>query len=480
MISFLRSAARRLVPLPVRQWLLPLLTASFLYMRSPTALARRLAQGTPYILFVSRPLTWLATRILALAVKRAPHFAEERLKHGELRTLWGVTPILTLPLKARADRALGFSSSSIVYTTYVITSQFDINLEKGYRIAAGLGLLAAFQRLVLAWAVCRYDVFHTFADQGLLNSSARLQIDPFELGVWHAAGKRIYIYAYGADVRTRTKTLALGRWNFCSDCTEPPKYCICIDAEGDKSIATMTKFATSLVSLGDMLTYMPTARCLNYWPIDLERIGRSVPVSGTGRLRIGHAPNHTHFKGSRYLEAVIKTLQQRGHSIDYVKVQGVPNTEVLKLFASCDLIADQFIGGAYGYTSLEAMALGRPVLSFVRDPAQLDAPEECPIVNATPDTLEEVLTWILRNRDKLPAIGDQGRRYVDRWHTIEAVASRLGTMYRETANFPPAILEKIEQQRLREIERREAIPQSEGWQHPYRVVSPLDASRRAV
>ncbi len=353
--------------------------------------------------------------------------------------------------------------------TYVITSQFDINLWKFYIIASGLGLLPAFQRFVLAWALLRYDVFHCFADRGLLDCKSRLQIDTDELAAWSAAGKRLYVYAYGADVRTRNKTQALGRWNFCVDCTEPPKYCICADSEGDNSIAKIAKHATAMVSLGDMLAYMPGAEHLNYWPIDIDRIKLGQPVRADGPLRIGHAPNHTHFKGSVYLEQTINRLRARGHLIEYVKIQGVPNTQVLELFETCDLVADQFIGGAYGYTALEAMAFGRPVLSFVRSRDLVDAPDECPIINTTPDTLEEVLTWILDNRAQLAAIGEQGKSYVQRWHSIDAVALRLGQLYRDTANFPDIVLQKIALQREKEVNRRNCIPVVTGWEHPYRI-----------
>lgn len=418
-------------------------------------------------------LVWFGNRLsnLALfcAIRLGPKLSTLRLARGKPRSLWGVTPILTLPLKAKADRQLGFRSESLVYVTYVITSQFDIDLRKSYVIASGLGLLPAFQRVVLAWALMRYDVFHCFADRGLLDPGRRLQINTVELAAWRAAGKRVYVYAYGADVRTRNRTLALGRWNFCVDCTEPPKYCICSDSEGGSSISNIAKYATAMVSLGDMLAYMPDAKLLNYWPIDVDHIKTGRPIRANGPLRIGHAPNHTHFKGSVYLEQTIERLKVAGHLIEYVKIQGVPNTQVLGLFETCDLVADQFIGGAYGYTALEAMALGRPVLSFVRTLELVDAPEECPIINTTPDTLEEVLTWVLNNRAQLAAIGAQGKSYVQRWHSIDAVALRLGQLYRETADFPDIVLQKIALQREKEVNRRNSIPVVSGWEHPYQI-----------
>ena len=52
-----------------------------------------------------------------------------RLKRGRVRSLWGCTPILTLPMKSRADRLLGFVSHSLVFTTYGIFRNFA---DKGF------------------------------------------------------------------------------------------------------------------------------------------------------------------------------------------------------------------------------------------------------------------------------------------------------------------------------------------------------------
>ena len=180
------------------------------------------------------------------------------------------------------------------------------------------------------------------------------------------------------------------------------------------------------------------SRCKAY---QLLALG-SGPVQGghsaaaAGPLRIAHAPNHTHFKGSKYLEQAIERLRAQGYEIEYRKFRAFNNAEVLALFAASDVVADQFVGGACGYTALEAMALGKPVLSFVRGRDLVEAPEECPIINATPDDLDQALLWIIRNREILRAIGAQGRRYVERWHSVSAVAARLGQLYCDTADFP--------------------------------------------
>lgn len=404
-------------------------------------------------------------------VPRAKGWSDARLAKARPRSLWGVTPILTLPLKAQADRLLGFQSHSLVFVTYHISRNFDFNLRKLVNATIKLApqLSPALERMILAWAVARYDVFHFFYDRGLMLPVTRFGVNPQELDLLRSAGKRVYLYAYGADVRRRDATLALGTWNFCTECPEPGRFCICDDASGTDIMEGMCDRVTQAVALGDMLAYVPDARNMHYWPIDIAAIPVGAPPRRDGPLKIAHAPNHTHFKGSRYLEDTIERLRSQGHEIEYVKVQGVPNAEVIRLFGDADIVADQFIGGAYGYTALEAMARGKPVLTYVRGAELIEAPEDCPLINVTPDTLEATLLWCVTHRDKLAAIGAQGRAYVERWHSISAVASRFGQMYEETAAFPETVLAKIRAQRDAEARRRASIDDAADWQHPFLI-----------
>src|SRR5262245_61721820 len=107
-------------------------------------------------------------------------------------------------------------------------------------------------------------------------------------------------------------------------------------------------------------------------------------------------------------------------------VERVPNREALEIYRGADIVFDQCLIGFHGYFALEAMAMGKPVVVFLRDPkADLLAPDECPLVNVRPETVEPILEELIRDRARLHELGRQGRRYIERYYTVEAFAERL-------------------------------------------------------
>jgi hypothetical protein len=430
---------------------------------------RAKARKLPQAMWLARQFAWQAKRCAGLLRARVRgiarrfaglllHLTSEiliviarlltnwRLHRGKPKTLWGVTPILTLPLLAECDRRLGLRSSSLVFTTYYIRSQFDINLKPVSEFLQRHSTIAyrVLPLFTFAYALLSYDVFHYFCDRGILPPRGRKGINRIELQILRRCNKRLYTYTYGADVRTRRATEALGKYNFCVDCPEPGRFCVCDDNVGRLNTSEISQYATSMIAMGDMLTYVPDPTELHFWPLDLKPITPSQPRRPEGGIRIVHAPNHTHFKGTRHLERAVLRLQAEGHYIELIRLQGLPNHEVLRRMADADIVAEQFIGGFHGYTALEAMALGKPVLCYIRDPERLADAESCPIINADPESLEQVLRGCLLGEYDLVEIGRRGRAYVENYYSIDSTALRLGRLYLTSAGFPAATVRRIE------------------------------------
>jgi hypothetical protein len=353
-----------------------------------------------------------------------------------------------LPLLAEADRTIGLKSKTLAFTIYYITSTFDYVLKSQIEWLAKRHafMIPIFRRLVFAWALIRFDVFHFFYDEGIIERDGRFGVSERELKWLRRFGKRVYLYAYGADVRTRKETEALGKFNCCTHCDRPGANCLCDSDIGAQNMARFSKYATQLVSMGDMMAYTPGARRLWYWPIDLEKLSYvGVDPKGTDRpLRIFHAPNHAWAKGSQYLIAAIKKLHAEGIEIELDTVSGVSNEVVVSRMAQCDIVLDQLLIGWHGYTALEAMARGKPVICFIRDRSELIDAENCPIISANPDDIEAVLRRLAAfHRDQIVQLGRSSRDYVERNYSVRAVAGRLADLYQDTAAFPRGVTEMI-------------------------------------
>lgn len=283
------------------------------------------------------------------------------------------------------------------------------------------------------------DKVHAYTDGGLLVARGRRRFSPLELFAYRLMGIRLFIWTYGADIRTREKTLAFGDPNCCSECVDVGVACVCDDAAGAGNYARVFRSAAAVFSMGDMAEYAPGSRKdIFFWPIELEsnngeRYRPVFPRPNAGQpLRVVHAPNHRQFKGTRHLENAVASLRQEGVKIELVMVEGVPNAKALEIYRSADVIFDQCLIGFHGYFALEAMALGKPVMCFIRHPERyLLHPEECPIINTHVATLEQDLREVVRRRGELEQIGRRGRSYVEKYFSPEAFAGRLNLAYRD-------------------------------------------------
>jgi glycosyltransferase involved in cell wall biosynthesis len=347
-----------------------------------------------------------------------------------IRSVWGTTPILSINRTSKADKLLGIDSDTLVFATYYTTNEFTRNFSKYCRNKVMKGLVRV---AVFLWALRRYDIFHYFCDRGILPTWHRWGINPLELPLLKLLGKKVFVYTSGTDVRTRKTTLSLGSYNCCIHCPHIGTACICDEEKHKRNLSYIGKYADELLSMGDMTEYVPESnKDLYFFPVDVNEI-RYIGAhwENRGFVRIIHAPNHRHYKGTDYLIQAVERLKAKGYALDLMIVEGVSNQNVLEMCAQGDIVADQFLIGGHGIFAVEAMALGKPVICYVRKREYLLKPEECPIISANPTDLEKVLEELISNPVKRTELGERGRKYVEKYFSIEAFSGRLGDLYRK-------------------------------------------------
>jgi glycosyltransferase involved in cell wall biosynthesis len=148
---------------------------------------------------------------------------------------------------------------------------------------------------------------------------------------------------------------------------------------------------------------------------------------------IMHAPTSRGHKGSKYILAAFDKLLENGYPIKPLLVEGVSHKELKQKYIECDIFVDQILAGWYGTASIEAMALGRPVVCFIRDEYLKDVEygNQVPVVNATIDNIYEVLVRLIEQKEALPEIGRRSREFIERNHDLSRLTDKLVTYYNQ-------------------------------------------------
>jgi hypothetical protein len=338
--------------------------------------------------------------------------------------LWGTTPIANLRNSVRADRLRGYDSASLVYRVYRESDRaaFDHVLEPFGRVP-GLRQLAPYAAFL--WAGLRFDIFCFYFDGGLLADT------PFwraELPLLRLAGKRILVWPYGGDARLPSLVRERGGWNAYSDVATG-------DEDRDEAdlrehLDAFGRWANVILGCADILEELPRIDGVLPYPFD-EGTWQPVAPADDGVVRVVHAPNHPHYKGTRYLEAAVSTLRDEGLPVELVLVQGKPNEDARRDYERADIVADQFLLGAYALFAIEGMALGKPVLCYLNSRFARWHPEwdDCPIVNANPETLVDELRRLVVDRDLRAELGSRGPEYVRQHHSLAAFGEHAAAIY---------------------------------------------------
>ncbi len=142
-----------------------------------------------------------------------------------------------------------------------------------------------------------------------------------------------------------------------------------------------------------------------------------------------HAPTNPDFKGTVYIEEVIDKLR-KNYDFDYQRIEKMSHDEVIDLYEKADIIIDQILCGSYGLLSVESMALGKPVVTYIRPDLVSTFPSVLPIVNANPDTLYEKVKILLEQPLLRQNLGILGRGYVEKYHDHRIITEHLINIYK--------------------------------------------------
>jgi hypothetical protein len=306
------------------------------------------------------------------------------------------------PTLARAERALGVASRCVA----VDPPPFGYEVDAVLAASGGRAAREARRWRLLLHAVRAVDVVHFNFGSSLLHGL----YGPLELrdvGWLRRAGKAVFVTYQGDDGRPGYQDERRRR----------------------RALDAFDRHAHGIYALNpDLLRHLPErASFLPYASVD-PRAWSAIPP-GDGTPVVVHAPSDRARKGTSHVVRAVDRLRAEGLELELVLVEGVGRDEAWRAYERATVVVDQLLVGWYGGVAVEAMALGKPVVGYVRA-EDLDAvPEgmraELPTIGATADTVADVLRELLTTRrGELAELGRRSRAYVERWHDPLAIARR--------------------------------------------------------
>lgn len=376
-----------------------------------------------------RVLADLVVGVVVLPAAILAALAARRRRPKRPRVLFGTSPLINTKYWSHALRTRGYEASSYASDVYAIFRREDFDfvasdfLPRLSRFALGR-LIRRYA--IFLWALRSFDVFVLDFDGGFLRHGP---LEFFELPLLRLARRPVIAIPYGADV------IDIRR---CPD--ERTRAALLRDYPDLEAQATSTarrvrhygRWVSLVICGGNMLDYAP--RCDVLLPsclaIDAEewRANRDPPAAGP--VKILHAPNHRAIKGTEHLVRACSRLQEDGLPVELVLLEGVPNQEIRRTMEDVHVVASAFVMGYYELFAVEGMSMSRPVLNYWRPDllrlhAERSFAEECPIVDAPIERLEERIRELVVDPELRGRLGAEGRRYVERHHSYEAMGAVL-------------------------------------------------------
>lgn len=348
---------------------------------------------------------------------------------------------------AAAERALGLESRVVA----IDESEFGYEADETLSGSGGSRLSREGHRWkLLARALATFDVVHfNFGSSimprwypadlrgvgGAAGAAYGVYSRAFELRdlpLLRLARKGIFVTYQGDDARQAD---ALRRYAVSP--VDEAGYDARLDARKRTAIAAFDRYADRIYALNpDLLHVLPArAQFLPYASVDVER-WQPVVADRPGPPVALHAPSHRGAKGTRFVLDAVERLRTSGVELELLLVEGMTREQARTEYERADLLVDQVLAGWYGGLAVELMALGKPVVAYIRDEDLDVLPEgmrsELPVISATPATLEDTLRdWLTTRRGALADLGRRSRAYVERWHDPHTIAARVVKDYED-------------------------------------------------
>ncbi|NGP76694.1 glycosyltransferase family 4 protein [Balneolaceae bacterium YR4-1] len=280
-----------------------------------------------------------------------------------------------------------------------------------------------WNKLYLFHCFFYYDIFHFYAGKTLTKSQ-------WELPFYRLFGKKVVFEYLGLDVQKYKYSVENFKYTnivyrISEERAEEHDYYVSERLRWHKKYADLQIVCAPLYS-----PFVPSSTVLPLG-IDLDEFTYSPKSEQNNKVKIMHAPTHRGNKGTKYIIDAINQLKDEGYDIEIMLVENVSHNRLKEMYKECDIFVDQILSGWYGTASIEAMALGRPVVCHINKEfyKYIDYGDIIPIIDANPNNIYNVLKDLVENKVDLKKIASKGRYFVNKIHDLDNIVNEVLKLY---------------------------------------------------
>jgi len=339
---------------------------------------------------------------------------------------------------SRAQRKLGHISDVMTFNAgrkEFLARNCDINFKfdrknisfRPDRIYPTLKFLIKFSIFFIK-ALFKYDIFH-FHSESFFGSRSSLDLKLLRL-----FRKKIVFQYWGCDIRLKTLSVVSSDFSTCDNCIRA-----CQNSRKLRDNLKHLQYAdfriyggVDVINLVPDAIFIPIAIDLDSWSPASEIPGEYI-LPRTENVRIlqafENAGSRGDQKGTRFIKAAVETLKKEGCGIEYIFLENVLHEAMKYYYQQADIVVDQLLTGWHGSVTMEALAMGRPVICYLNEEGLRLLPKDHPIVNADANTITEKLKNLVKDKALREDIGRRSRRYAEERHDALKLAKSYIDLY---------------------------------------------------
>jgi glycosyltransferase involved in cell wall biosynthesis len=342
--------------------------------------------------------------------------------------------LANMPIQiVKALRTNGYEAEHVQYSMGQ-GHRFGYELDQEINVKELGGRILAHTKTLRSYIERDFDIFH-FWNKSLFYRGDYSCNTGFDIPLLKARGKKVLFRFSGFDLRLPSKDKKVNPYS-------PFKYGYTHKFD-EKRQQLFLDFLSEhvdqfLVQDPELQQFCPEAKLIPR-ALDLTE-WNYVGIEKNDTPLVVHAPSNEAYKGTEFVLKAIEELQSESVNFDFKLITNMSHNEAKSWYEKADIVVDQLLIGSTGVLTLEAMALGKPVVLYLREELFSNFYDEIPVANANPDTITSVLRKLIGDYEWRMHLSKVGRKAIEDRHDIKKVIHQYienyNTVLASDSTFP--------------------------------------------